>query len=284
MSECLHGKTIVVTRPLAQAARLADWIAERGGQPVVFPLLEISPADDPQPLQRAIANLDSYCLAIFISPNAVDHSVPAILARRSWPAGLRAVAIGQASVAALANYGIDNTLAPVERFDSEALLELPELQEALVSGHRVVIFRGNGGRELLADADAVEPAENPNGGAISPGDGGEGVAAPYDVCTCVASGQGAIEVPLVQQDAVGQQFTFLDVEQQRRIQWFAQIPHLEMQVAAGGTPGITSQPDHIPGLEPVSLLHGPAAQMGVQGLQPVLVPDHHHVAIPTIVA
>ncbi|MBE2260199.1 MAG: uroporphyrinogen-III synthase [Rhodobacteraceae bacterium] len=152
MSECLHGKTIVVTRPLAQAARLADWIAERGGQPVVFPLLEISPADDPQPLQRAIANLDSYCLAIFISPNAVDHSVPAILARRSWPAGLRAVAIGQASVAALANYGIDNTLAPVERFDSEALLELPELQEALVSGHRVVIFRGNGGRELLADA------------------------------------------------------------------------------------------------------------------------------------
>ncbi|WP_291992200.1 uroporphyrinogen-III synthase [Candidatus Accumulibacter sp. ACC003] len=147
----LHGKRIVVTRPRAQASVLAGWIAERGGEPVIFPLLEIAPADDPEPLQSLITRLDNYSLAIFVSPNAVAFSVPAILAKRPWPLGLRALAIGQGSVAVLASYGIANALAPVERFDSEALLELPEMQCDVVAGQRAVIFRGNGGRELLAD-------------------------------------------------------------------------------------------------------------------------------------
>ena len=151
MTASLQGRKIVVTRPRAQAARLASWIAGLGGQPVIFPLLEIAPAADPEPLQAAIARLDSYSLAIFISPNAVDFSLPSILASGPWPAGLRAFAIGQSSLASLASYGIANTLAPVAHFDSESLLELPELQRQFVGGQRVVIFRGNGGRELLAD-------------------------------------------------------------------------------------------------------------------------------------
>lgn len=152
MNQSLHGKNIVVTRPRAQAARLAGWIAEQGGQAVIFPLIEIAPADDPRPLQSVIPRLDDYALAIFISPNAVDFSLPAILAGGMWPGSLQAVAIGQGGVSALASYGIENTVAPVDRFDSEALLELPELQRECVGGKRVVIFRGNGGRELLADS------------------------------------------------------------------------------------------------------------------------------------
>jgi uroporphyrinogen-III synthase len=147
----LQGKTIVVTRPRAQAGRLAGLIAAQGGVPLVFPLLDIGPPDDPAPLQAAIGALDQYDFAVFISPNAVDFSVPAMLAARAWPPGLRAVAIGQSSVALLASYGIAPTIAPPDRFDSEALLELPELQAERVRGRRVVIFRGNGGRALLAD-------------------------------------------------------------------------------------------------------------------------------------
>ena len=140
-----------MTRPRAQAARLAAWIAEQEGEPVLFPLLEIAPVEDPAPLQAAIAHLDAYSLAVFVSPNAVAFSVPASLASWRWPAALQAVAIGQSTVDLLASHGIENTLAPRERFDSEAVLELPGLQSPRVAGKRVLIFRGNGGRELVAD-------------------------------------------------------------------------------------------------------------------------------------
>jgi len=147
----LAGKTIVVTRPQAQAAPLAEAIVAAGGKPLIFPLLEISPANDPQALAEAAARLADYSLAVFISPNAADYALPAILAHGSWPASLIPAAVGQGTVKALAERGIPGCVAPTERFDSEALLELPELAAERVQGKRVAIFRGDGGRELLAD-------------------------------------------------------------------------------------------------------------------------------------
>jgi uroporphyrinogen-III synthase len=73
----------------------------------------------------------------------------AILALRPWPDHLRAATVGRSSELALAKFGIGDVVAPQDRFDSEALLELPDLQH--VTGKRVVIFRGDGGRELLGD-------------------------------------------------------------------------------------------------------------------------------------
>jgi len=151
MNKPLQGRCIVVTRPAAQAARMADLIAAQGGEPVLFPLLKILPAADLAPLQQAISRLDDYVMAIFISPNAVDFSLPQLLAQRSWPLALQAAAIGQSTVTQLAIYGITQVIAPCQRFDSEALLELPELQSAQVAGKKILILRGNGGRELLAE-------------------------------------------------------------------------------------------------------------------------------------
>jgi uroporphyrinogen-III synthase len=147
----LAGKTIVVTRPRAQAAPLAEAIAAAGGQALLFPLLEILPAPDATELQQAASRLGDYALAVFISPNAVEHAVPAILAAGSWPAALQPAAVGPGTVKALAERGVAGCLVPRERFDSEALLELPELAAAQLKGKRVAIFRGDGGRELLAD-------------------------------------------------------------------------------------------------------------------------------------
>ena len=155
----LAGKTIVVTRPRAQAGPLAAAIAAQGGQPLIFPLLEISPAADTQPLAAAVSRLADYSLAIFISPNAVDYAVPAILARGAWPVGLQPAAVGQGTVKALAVYGINGCVVPSERFDSEALLALPEMAAERVAGRRVALFRGDGGRELLADTLRARGAE-----------------------------------------------------------------------------------------------------------------------------
>jgi len=153
------GRTIVVTRPRAQAAPLAEAIAAAGGIPLIFPLLEISPASDPQPLAEAVDRLSDYTLAIFISPNAVDYALPSILARGVWPPGLLPAAVGQGTVKALAAHGINGCVAPSERFDSETLLSLPELAAEKVQGQRVAIFRGDGGRELLAETLRKRGAE-----------------------------------------------------------------------------------------------------------------------------
>jgi uroporphyrinogen-III synthase len=147
----LAGRTIVVTRPQAQAAPLAEAIVAAGGQPLIFPLLEISPAGDPQPLAEAASRLADYSLAVFISPNAVEYALPALLARGPWPQTLIPAAVGLGTVKVLAERGIHGCLAPTARFDSEALLELPELAAERVKGKRIAIFRGDGGRELLAD-------------------------------------------------------------------------------------------------------------------------------------
>ena len=149
--KALQGRRILVTRPAAQAGTLAAMISEQGGQPVLFPLLEIRAATDSTPLQQAIARLDDYRMAIFISPNAVDFSVPRLLAARAWPPKLQVAAIGPGTVARLAEYGITSVIVPRERFDSEALLEHPDFQADRVTGQEILILRGNGGRELLAE-------------------------------------------------------------------------------------------------------------------------------------
>lgn len=152
MNQPLLGRRILVTRPAAQSATLAQCITDQGGEAVLFPLLEIGPADDLVPLDAAIAHLEDYAMAVFISPNAVEYSVPRVLERRAWPSQLLAAAIGPGTTAPLSRYGIDGVVAPAARFDSEGVLELAAFQSERVSGKRVLILRGNGGRELLADS------------------------------------------------------------------------------------------------------------------------------------
>lgn len=151
MTSGLAGRTVVVTRPLAQCGPLAEAIRAAGGEPLIFPLLAIGPASDPAPLAEAARDLVRADFAIFVSPNAVEHSLPVLLAEQSWPAALCPVAIGHGTVRALAAHGIGGCLVPSGRFDSEAVLDLPALAEPAVCGATVLLFRGDGGRELLAD-------------------------------------------------------------------------------------------------------------------------------------
>ena len=153
----LAGRGIVVTRPASQAAPLAAMIRAAGGRPILFPVLEILDTADIAPLIAAADGLDRFDLAIFISPNAVLRAMNQIVARRSWPPGLRAAAVGKGSARELKRFGITDVIAPARAFDSEGLLALPELQQ--VAGRRVVIFRGDGGRELLGDTLAARGAD-----------------------------------------------------------------------------------------------------------------------------
>ncbi len=124
-------------------------IEQLGGKPWLFPLLEIEAVRDDQSLREQISRLQQTHLAIFISPNAVRFGMAAIRASGALPASLKIATVGQGSARALHELGIDHVIVPADRFDSEGLLALPELQN--VAGRRVMIFRGDGGRELLGD-------------------------------------------------------------------------------------------------------------------------------------
>ena len=144
----LKGSTIAVTRPREQAAQLVNRIEDAGGISFLFPLLEIGPVNDGA-LNEQVARLAHFDMAIFVSPNAVRFGMAAIREADRLPAHLKIATVGQGSAKALREAGVTDIIAPAVRFDSEGLLELPELQD--VTGRSVMIFRGDGGRELLGD-------------------------------------------------------------------------------------------------------------------------------------
>ncbi|BCT69390.1 uroporphyrinogen-III synthase [Nitrosospira sp. NRS527] len=150
MTKPLAGIDILVTRPAHQAGELADRIRLAGGNPVLFPVLEILDIPNPNPLLDLIDRLDEFDIAVFISPNAVAKAMSLISAKRTLPGKLKIVAVGQGTTKELGNFGVTGVIAPALRFDSEAMLDLPLLRQ--VKGKRIVIFRGDKGRELLAES------------------------------------------------------------------------------------------------------------------------------------
>jgi len=145
----LTGRHVVVTRPAGQAAHFATALTDQGALPVLYPVLEIRDIENVAPVLDAAIRLDSFDLAVFVSPNAIEKALALILPRRPWPTGLRVAALGKSSERELARHGLHDIISPPLRFDSEALLELPEMTD--VQGRRVIIFRGDGGRELLGE-------------------------------------------------------------------------------------------------------------------------------------
>jgi uroporphyrinogen-III synthase len=144
---------VVITRPRAQAAGLARAVEALGRTPVLLPLLEISALEDQSELERVLGRLADYALVAFVSPNAIDAVFTRIT---QWPAGVTLAVLGEGSRTALARHGIDGASAAIvsppdpARSDSEHLLGALDL--AALAGRRVLIVRGDGGRELMADA------------------------------------------------------------------------------------------------------------------------------------
>lgn len=148
----LAGLGIVLTRPEGQSDALAKRITEAGGRPFLFPALRIEALADPDPVHALIDRLEDFDLAVFISPNAVLRALALVRSRRGerpWPPALAVAAIGRGSRRELERLGFREVLAPAGHADSEALLALPALQD--VGGKQVIVFRGEGGRELLGD-------------------------------------------------------------------------------------------------------------------------------------
>lgn len=145
----LAGRIIAITRPAGQADTLCATLAALGAEPLRFPLLTVAPVDDPAPLRAMAGHLADYSMVFFVSPNAVRHALDVMLPVAPWPSGVAVATVGKGSEAVLAERGFQGVIAPEQGFDSESVLALPAFQPAAVAGRRILILRGDGGRDLL---------------------------------------------------------------------------------------------------------------------------------------
>lgn len=145
----LAGLTVVVTRPTHQAQGLCLKIIAQGGEAIAFPVIEIQPPTDLKKLQSQLANLSHYDLAIFVSANAVLEISNLMDLKTAWPQRLLIACVGQATARTLQQQGRSADIVAPPPYNSETLLSTAALQN--MQGKRVLIFRGEGGRELLAE-------------------------------------------------------------------------------------------------------------------------------------
>lgn len=150
MTDNLKGKKILVTRPARQGDHLCNMIVQAGGVPIRLPAIDIHPVDAIARNSVILSNLRKFTIAIFASRNAVFYAMPLVQDQTDMLDWLQVYALGQGTAAALTEAGLPSVIHGGERADSETLLALPGLQEVAVRNQRIIIFRGVGGREILA--------------------------------------------------------------------------------------------------------------------------------------
>ncbi|MGH6636571.1 MAG: uroporphyrinogen-III synthase [Gammaproteobacteria bacterium] len=142
---------ILVTRPAHQTDSVCQAIEAAGGNAIRWPVLSIEDRTQGKQAQTAVKRLDEFDLIVFVSENAAQFGVKLIRALGFDPSSHPSFAVGRGTARALQTLGVPQARYPPHDPSSEGLLSIPELQETPVSGRRILIFRGGGGRELLAE-------------------------------------------------------------------------------------------------------------------------------------
>ncbi len=144
----LFGKRIVITRDARQAADLAEPLEALGAEALLLPVIEIQPAADSAPLDRAIAQLETYDWIIFTSANGVRFFIECLDASRRDLRSLRAklCGIGPATSAAIEALHLKVDRMP-EEYVAESLLE--SLSGEDLDGKRVLLPRASVARDLV---------------------------------------------------------------------------------------------------------------------------------------
>ncbi len=150
VSRSLDGYTVLVTRPDEQAGPLIAEIEKRGGQVIFAPMIVIrAKRDDPLAL-ATLRRLPEFHSVIFVSKNAIEIGVELIRAQKQTLERCQVYAVGPGSAGRLHELGVTDVHMPHGEFTSEGLLKLPGLSSHQIGGKKVLIVRGVGGRELLA--------------------------------------------------------------------------------------------------------------------------------------
>ncbi len=147
--------TVLVTRPQPQADEWVSALQALGLRAVAMPLLGIEAPADLAPVQAAWHRLSQQAVVMFVSPSAVQRFFAVCPDGLAWPPGLIAAGTGPGTRQALLTAGVPAraVLTPPDTagtFDSEALWAVLRPRWDW-PGRHVLVVRGEGGRDWLAD-------------------------------------------------------------------------------------------------------------------------------------
>lgn len=135
---------VLVTRPGQQGRSLCKQLSEVGIKSHHQPLIDIKPGSQLSGLELTINNVD---IVIAVSQHAVTAAANHLQqCQQNWPTTPLYFAVGQKTAHVLSKATQQNVHYP-DVHDSEHLIQLAELQS--VAGKKILILRGNGGRELI---------------------------------------------------------------------------------------------------------------------------------------
>jgi uroporphyrinogen III methyltransferase/synthase len=121
----LLGRTVVITRALAQAAEFAAELERYGARVVACPTIEITAPESYAPLDDAIENLYGYDWIIFTSVNGVDYFLKRLIElghETSELDDLRVCSIGEATAVRLRDAQVHVDVVP-EKFKAEGVFD-----------------------------------------------------------------------------------------------------------------------------------------------------------------
>ncbi len=144
----LFGKRIVVTRAKGQADTLSARLRELGAEAIEMPTIEIRPAADYAPLDRAIGELASYDWLIFTSANGVRFFMERLdrSAKDLRALGAKICAIGPATRAAVEALHLKVDLMGQE-YVAESLIEAFAAHD--LAGRRILLPRAAVARDVV---------------------------------------------------------------------------------------------------------------------------------------
>ncbi|QKI88182.1 uroporphyrinogen-III synthase [Thiomicrorhabdus xiamenensis] len=151
----LADLTLLNTRPSHQATELADLLQRHSVAVIPCPTMAIEWLQD----FSVSAELADYDLVIFTSVNAIQgwHQAISKSLSAQATAPTKVLAIGRATAEAGRKLGLPIQTLSEERFDSETLLAHPSMQQ--LQGQKVLLVKGEGGRDLLPTTLAARQAQ-----------------------------------------------------------------------------------------------------------------------------
>jgi uroporphyrinogen III methyltransferase/synthase len=151
----LFGWRVLVPRTREQASAVSDRLREYGAVPDEVPTIAVEPPRTPQQMDRAVKGLVTgrYQWVAFTSTNAVRAIREKLeeygLDARAF-AGVKVAAVGDATSAALLDFGIRPDLVPEGQQSAEGLADAwPEFDEVLDPINRVLLPRADIATETL---------------------------------------------------------------------------------------------------------------------------------------